>query len=95
MLDELVGEESSAAARRQRLERVAPECRCGPACFTTRARSAGRGDFERRHAGSAGPCSAITLSFVAPGARVVASEVRTDQGVASDRFTLRDAKARR
>ena len=34
---------------------------------------------------------AITLSFVHQGLEVVASEVRTDQGVASDRFTLRDA----
>jgi len=35
---------------------------------------------------------AITLALVQQGLEVVASEVRTDQGVASDRFTLRDAK---
>ena len=94
MLDELVGEE--AQARRlavKELERVAPELPVRPRVFyDTRALRRGEVILNVVTPDRPGLLLAITLSFVHQGLEVAASEVRTDQGVASDRFTLRDAK---
>lgn len=94
MLDELVGEE--AQARRlavQELERVAPELPVRPRVFyDTRALRRGEVILNVVTPDRPGLLLAITLSFVHQGLEVLASEVRTDQGVASDRFTLRDAR---
>jgi UTP:GlnB (protein PII) uridylyltransferase len=94
MLDELVGEE--AQARRlavQELERVAPEMPVRPRVFyDTRALRRGDVILNVVTPDRPGLLLAITLSFARQGLEIVASEVRTDQGVASDRFTLRDAR---
>jgi UTP:GlnB (protein PII) uridylyltransferase len=93
MLDELVGEESHARRMAvQELERVAPELPVRPRVFyDTRALRRGEVILNVVTPDRPGLLLAITLSFVHQGLEVVASEVRTDQGVASDRFTLRDA----
>src|SRR4051812_44300273 len=94
MLDELVGEEAQARQLAvQELERVAPELPVRPRVFyDTRALRRGEVILNVVTPDRPGLLLAITLSFVHQGLEVVASEVRTDQGVASDRFTLRDAK---
>ena len=93
MLDELVGEESQARRLAvQELERVAPELPVRPRVFyDTRALRRGEVILNVVTPDRPGLLLAITLSFLHQGLEVVASEVRTDQGVASDRFTLRDA----
>ena len=93
MLDELVGEQSQARLLAvQELERVAPELPVRPRVFyDTRALRRGEVILNVVTPDRPGLLLAITLSFVHQGLEVVASEVRTDQGVASDRFTLRDA----
>jgi [protein-PII] uridylyltransferase len=94
MLDELVGEEAQARKLAvQELERVAPELPVRPRVFyDTRALRRGEVILNVVTPDRPGLLLAITLSFVHQGLEVVASEVRTDQGVASDRFTLRDAR---
>ena len=94
MLDELVGEETQARLLAvKELERVAPEMPVRPRVFyDTRALRRGEVILNVVTPDRPGLLLAITLSFVHQGLEVVASEVRTDQGVASDRFTLRDAK---
>ncbi|HYQ14098.1 MAG TPA: hypothetical protein VEQ58_00010 [Polyangiaceae bacterium] len=93
MLDELVSEESQGrmlAARE--LERVSPELPVRPRVFyDTRALRRGEVILNIVTPDRPGLLLAITLSFAQQGLEVVASEVRTDQGVASDRFTLRDS----
>lgn len=93
MLDELVGEEAQARSLAvQELERVAPELPVRPRVFyDTRALRRGEVILNVVTPDRPGLLLAITLSFARQGLEVVASEVRTDQGVASDRFTLRDA----
>jgi [protein-PII] uridylyltransferase len=93
MLDELVGEETQARLLAvQELERVAPELPVRPRVFyDTRALRRGEVILNVVTPDRPGLLLAITLSFVHQGLEIVASEVRTDQGVASDRFTLRDA----
>jgi [protein-PII] uridylyltransferase len=93
MLDELVGEETQARLLAvKELERVAPEMPVRPRVFyDTRALRRGEVILNVVTPDRPGLLLAITLSFVHQGLEVVASEVRTDQGVASDRFTLRDA----
>lgn len=93
MLDELVGEESQARQLAvQELERVAPELPVRPRVFyDTRALRRGEVILNVVTPDRPGLLLAITLSFAHQGLEVVASEVRTDQGVASDRFTLKDA----
>lgn len=93
MLDELLGEEAQARKLAvQELERVAPELPVRPRVFyDTRALRRGEVILNVVTPDRPGLLLAITLSFVHQGLEVVASEVRTDQGVASDRFTLRDA----
>ena len=93
MLDELVGEESQARRLAvQELERVAPELPVRPRVFyDTRALRRGEVILNVVTPDRPGLLLAITLSFAHQGLEVVASEVRTDQGVASDRFTLKDA----
>ena len=92
MLDELVGEEKQARQLAvKELARVAPELPVRPRVFyDTRALRRGVVILNVVTPDRAGLLLAITLSFVQQGLEVVASEVRTDQGVASDRFTLRD-----
>jgi [protein-PII] uridylyltransferase len=93
MLDELVGEESQARVLAvKELERIAPELPVRPRVFYD-TRALRRGDIILNVVTPDRPglLLAITLSFARQGLEVVASEVRTDQGVASDRFTLRDA----
>lgn len=94
MLDELVGEEAQARYLAvQELERVAPELPVRPRVFyDTRALRRGEVILNVVTPDRPGLLLAITLSFAHQGLEVVASEVRTDQGVASDRFTLRDAR---
>jgi [protein-PII] uridylyltransferase len=94
MLDELVGEENQARKLAVReLERVAPELPVRPRVFyDTRALRRGEVILNVVTPDRPGLLLAITLSFAHQGLEVVASEVRTDQGVASDRFTLRDAR---
>lgn len=94
MLDELVGEEAHARKLAvKELERVAPELPVRPRVFyDTRALRRGEVILNVVTPDRPGLLLAITLSFVHQGLEVVASEVCTDQGVASDRFTLRDAK---
>jgi UTP:GlnB (protein PII) uridylyltransferase len=94
MLDELVGEEKQARNLAvQELSRVAPELPVRPRVFyDTRALRRGEIILNVVTPDRPGLLLAITHSFVRQGLEVVASEVRTDQGVASDRFTLRDAK---
>ena len=94
MLDELVGEEKLARKLAvKELERVAPELPVRPRVFyDTRALRRGEVILNVVTPDRPGLLLAITLSFVHQGLEVAASEVRTDQGVASDRFTLRDAK---
>lgn len=94
MLDELVGEEAQAHRLAVReLERVAPELPVRPRVFyDTRALRRGEVILNVVTPDRPGLLLAISLSFVHQGLEVVASEVRTDQGIASDRFTLRDAK---
>lgn len=94
MLDELVTEEAHGRMLAvQELERVAPELPVRPRVFyDTRALRRGDVILNVVTPDRPGLLLAITLSFVHQGLEVVASEVRTDQGVASDRFTLRDAK---
>lgn len=93
MLDELVGEEKQARKLAvQELSRVAPELPVRPRVFyDTRALRRGEVILNVVTPDRPGLLLAITLSFLQQGLEVVASEVRTDQGVASDRFTLRDA----
>ena len=93
MLDELVGEEKQARQLAvKELARVAPELPVRPRVFyDTRALRRGVVILNVVTPDRAGLLLAITLSFVHQGLEVVASELRTDQGVASDRFTLRDA----
>jgi UTP:GlnB (protein PII) uridylyltransferase len=93
MLDELVGEEAQARSLAvQELERVAPELPVRPRVFyDTRALRRGEVILNVVTPDRPGLLLAISLSFAKQGLEVVASEVRTDQGVASDRFTLRDA----
>jgi [protein-PII] uridylyltransferase len=93
MLDDLVGEASQAKQlATQELERVAPELPVRPRVFyDTRALRRGEVILNVVTPDRPGLLLAITLSFLKQGLEVVASEVRTDQGVASDRFTLRDA----
>lgn len=93
MLDELVGEESQARVLAvKELERVSPELPVRPRVFyDTRALRRGEVILNVVTPDRPGLLLAITLSFAHQGLEVVASEVRTDQGVASDRFTLRDA----
>jgi UTP:GlnB (protein PII) uridylyltransferase len=93
MLDELVGEENQARQLAvHELERVAPELPVRPRVFyDTRALRRGEVILNVVTPDRPGLLLAITLSFAHQGLEVVASEVRTDQGVASDRFTLRDA----
>lgn len=93
MLDELVGEEAQARSLAVlELERVAPELPVRPRVFyDTRALRRGDVILNVVTPDRPGLLLAITLSFARQGLEVVASEVRTDQGVASDRFTLRDA----
>lgn len=92
MLDELVGEEAQARKLAvAELERVAPELPVRPRVFyDTRALRRGEVILNVVTPDRPGLLLAITLSFARQGLEVVASEVRTDQGVASDRFTLRD-----
>jgi UTP:GlnB (protein PII) uridylyltransferase len=94
MLDELLGEEAQARALAvKELERMAPELPVKPRVFyDTRALRRGEVILNVVTPDRPGLLLAITLSFVHQGVEVVASEVRTDQGVASDRFTLRDAR---
>lgn len=94
MLDELVGEEAQARQLAvQELQRVAPELPVRPRVFyDTRALRRGEVILNVVTPDRPGLLLAITLSLVHLGLEVVASEVRTDQGVASDRFTLRDAE---
>jgi UTP:GlnB (protein PII) uridylyltransferase len=94
MLDELVGEEAQARKLAvKELERVAPELPVKPRVFyDTRALRRGEVILNIVTPDRPGLLLAITLSLVSQGLEVAASEVRTDQGVASDRFTLRDAK---
>jgi [protein-PII] uridylyltransferase len=94
MLDELVGEEAQGRLLAvQELERVAPELPVRPRVFyDTRALRRGEIILNVVTPDRPGLLLAITLSFLQQGLEVVASEVRTDQGVASDRFTLRDAR---
>jgi UTP:GlnB (protein PII) uridylyltransferase len=94
MLDELVGEEKQARVLAvQELERVAPELPVRPRVFyDTRALRRGEVILNVVTPDRPGLLLAISLSFAHQGLEVVASEVRTDQGVASDRFTLRDAR---
>jgi len=94
MLQELLAEEAQARLlAAQELERVAPELPVRPRVFyDTRALRRGEVILNVVTPDRPGLLLAITLSFVHQGLEVVASEVRTDQGVASDRFTLRDAK---
>jgi UTP:GlnB (protein PII) uridylyltransferase len=93
MLDELVGEEAQARTLAVReLERVAPELPVRPRVFyDTRALRRAEVILNVVTPDRPGLLLAITLSFVQQGLEIVASELRTDQGVASDRFTLRDA----
>ena len=93
MLDELVREEKQARKLAvQELTRVAPELPVRPRVFyDTRALRRGEVILNVVTPDRPGLLLAITLSFLHQGLEVVASEVRTDQGVASDRFTLRDA----
>lgn len=93
MLNELVGEEAQARQLAvNELERIAPEMPVRPRVFyDTRALRRGEVILNVVTPDRPGLLLAITLSFVHQGLEVVASEVRTDQGVASDRFTLRDA----
>jgi [protein-PII] uridylyltransferase len=93
MLDELVGEEAQARKLAvKELERVAPELPVRPRVFyDTRALRRGEVILNIVTPDRPGLLLAITLSLVSQGLEVAASEVRTDQGVASDRFTLRDA----
>lgn len=93
MLDELVREETQARHLAvQELERVAPELPVRPRVFyDTRALRRGDVILNVVTPDRPGLLLAITLSFARQGLEVIASEVRTDQGVASDRFTLRDA----
>lgn len=93
MLDELVGEEALARSLAvQELERMAPELPVRPRVFyDTRALRRGEVILNVVTPDRPGLLLAISLSFAKQGLEVVASEVRTDQGVASDRFTLRDA----
>jgi [protein-PII] uridylyltransferase len=92
MLDELLGEEQQARQLAvQELERVAPELPVRPRVFyDTRALRRGEVILNVVTPDRPGLLLAITLSFVQQGLEIAASEVRTDQGVASDRFTLRD-----
>ena len=94
MLDELVGEEAQGRQLAvKELERVAPELPVRPRVFyDTRALRRGDVILNVVTPDRPGLLLAITLAFVHQGLEVVASEVRTDQGVASDRFTLRDAR---
>jgi UTP:GlnB (protein PII) uridylyltransferase len=92
MLQELLGEEEQARQLAvHELERVAPELPVRPRVFYD-ARALRRGEVILNVVtpDRAGLLLAITLSFVQQGLEIVASELRTDQGVASDRFTLRD-----
>jgi UTP:GlnB (protein PII) uridylyltransferase len=91
MLDELVGEEAQARLLAvQELERVAPELPVRPRVFYD-TRALRRGEVILNVVTPDRPGLLLaTLSFVHQGLEIVASEVRTDQGVASDRFTLRD-----
>ncbi len=93
MLDELVGEEAHARQLAVReLERMAPELPVRPRVFyDTRALRRGEVILNVVTPDRPGLLLAMTLSFVQQGLEIIASEVRTDQGVASDRFTLRDA----
>jgi [protein-PII] uridylyltransferase len=93
MLDQLVAEEAQAQiVAVQELERVAPGLPVRPRVFyDTRALRRGEVILNVVTPDRPGLLLAITLSFARQGLEVVASEVRTDQGVASDRFTLRDA----
>jgi [protein-PII] uridylyltransferase len=93
MLDELVAEESQAQRLAvQELERTAPELPVRPRVFyDTRALRRGEVILNVVTPDRPGLLLAITLSFARQDLEVVASEVRTDQGVASDRFHLRDA----
>jgi UTP:GlnB (protein PII) uridylyltransferase len=93
MLDELVGEEKQARELAvQELERVAPELPVRPRVFyDTRALRRGEVILNVVTPDRPGLLLAITLCFARQGLEILASEVRTDQGVASDRFTLRDA----
>jgi UTP:GlnB (protein PII) uridylyltransferase len=93
MLDQLLGEESQGRLlAAQELERIAPELPVRPRVFyDTRALRRGEVILNVVTPDRPGLLLAITLSFVSQGLEVVASEVRTDQGIASDRFTLRDA----
>lgn len=93
MLDELVTEESQGRLLAvQELERISPELPVRPRVFyDTRALRRGEVILNVVTPDRPGLLLAITLSFARQGLEVVASEVRTDQGVASDRFTLRDA----
>ncbi len=93
MLDQLIIEESQGRLLAvQELERVAPELPVRPRVFyDTRALRRGEVILNVVTPDRPGLLLAITLSFARQGLEVVASEVRTDQGVASDRFTLRDA----
>ena len=92
MLAELVGEEAQARSLAvQELERVAPELPVRPRVFyDTRALRRGEVILNVVTPDRPGLLLAITWSFAKQGLEVVASEVRTDQGVASDRFTLQD-----
>lgn len=94
MLDELVGEENQARALAvQELGRLAPELPVRPRVFyDTRALRRGETILNVVTPDRPGLLLAITLTFAKQGLEVVASEVRTDQGIASDRFTLRDAQ---
>jgi [protein-PII] uridylyltransferase len=93
MLDELVGEEAHARQLAVReLERMSPELPVRPRVFyDTRALRRGEVILNVVTPDRPGLLLAITLSFVQQGLEIVASELRTDQGVASDRFTLRSA----
>lgn len=93
MLDELVREEAQGRMLAvQELERVAPELPVRPRVFyDTRALRRGEVILNVVTPDRPGLLLAITFSFAQQGLEVLASEVRTDQGVASDRFTLRDA----
>jgi UTP:GlnB (protein PII) uridylyltransferase len=93
MLEELVGEEARAAQLAvKQLESVSPELPVRPRVFyDTRALRRGEVILNVVTPDRPGLLLAITLSFVQQGLEIVASELRTDQGVASDRFTLRAA----
>lgn len=93
MLDQLIVEESQGRlVAAQELERIAPELPVRPRVFyDTRALRRGEVILNIVTPDRPGLLLAITLSFAQQRLEVVASEVRTDQGVASDRFTLRDA----